>query len=156
MYYCCETSTWATVDDLNVRYGGEYIDKISTRVNWDPNVKAYVASTDPESRLKVLSYALCDAKEMIIKKLKCKYSNVDILSSSYFPALKQWHIRLTIETLKIGGDCTSCECNADLDKYIDCGSICNDEGVCLISNKTFIEVSKAHFPCECLGSCKCC
>lgn len=149
-------TTWATVDDLYDRYGEEFVDKLSIRRNYDSSIGSYVADESPEGKFRVQMLALEDAKNLIITKLSCKFSGVALLNDFYFAAIKQWHIKLTIETLKIGGDCWACECNTHLDSFIDCGSICSEDGQCLVSKKTFISASVAHFPCECLGSCGCC
>lgn len=154
MYCESETSSWATTGDLYDRYGAEYIDKISTRTVYDEDIKSYVADETQEGRHRVQVLALCDAKEYIKRKLTCLFDNVTLLSEVSFPAIKQWHIKLTIETLKIGGDCSACACVADLDKFLECARICNDDGVCLPSKKTFFSMSEAKFICE--GKGKCC
>lgn len=153
MYSEEPTNSWATVEDLTSRYGQEYIDKLSTRTVYDADVGSYVADETSEGRFRVLSLALSDAKELIKRKVSCIYSNSNLLENNLFPALKQWHIKLTIETLKIGGDCSACACNEDLDKFLSCGNICTEDGQCLTSNKTFWKVSKADWPCEGGGCC---
>lgn len=153
---CGSESTWATEEDLYSRYGDEFIDKLAIRRNWDEDEQQYVADESDEAKEAVIALALCDAQNLIIQKLSCLYSNVDILNEYLFGALKQWHIRLTIETLKNNGDCMGCSCVVDLDKYIACGSICSDEGVCLSSSSTFLEATEAHFKCECNCSGGCC
>lgn len=155
MYCTGENSSWANVDDLYSRYGAEFIDKISTRTVYDSETGSYIADETVEGRFRVTSLALCDAKELIVRKLMCKFGKVNLLDTTFFPSIKQWHIKLTIETLKIGGDCSGCDCVKDLDAYLDCGSICNEEGLCLSSKKTFFSISKAKFPCE-EGGCGCC
>lgn len=158
MYAYCEesSSSWATIQDLYDRFGEEYVDKLAVRRNWDAELKMYVADETEAGKFKVLCLALQDAKNLLIRKLQCQYTDIAALSTSVFPAIKQLHIQLTIETLKNGGDCSSCACNTDIDKYIDCGTICNDAGECLVSNKSFISASEAHFHCECKGHCGCC
>jgi len=156
MYYCEPSSTWATVDDLYSRFGDEYVDKLAIRRIFDVDLDSYVADESSEGKLRVITLALCDSKELIKRKISCLYSNYLILDDYIFPGIKQWHIKMTIETLKIGGDCMACECNTSLDEYLKCGSICTEDGVCLSKNTTFIEVSESKFCCERLGRCKCC
>lgn len=160
MYDCYfdSPSSWATVNDLYDRFGDEYMDKISTRNNYNSTLGRYVADESVDNRFKVISLALCDAKELIIRKLQCAFSDVTPLNDLVFPAIKQWHIKITIETLKIGGDCSACACNEDLDKFIACGVVCTSDGVCLSANSTFISATCAKFPCEngCGGGCGCC
>lgn len=153
--YHCETTTWANVHDLYDRYGQEFVDKLAIRNNWNEEFKAYVASEDEVSKMRVLTLAICDAKELIKRKIQCKYKNISLLDEKLFYGIKQWHIKLTIDTLKLGGDCMSCDCT-ELDKFLDCNSICSTDGVCLPSKGTFLTASVAHFECECLGRCKCC
>ena len=158
MYYCSDEQTsWANIDDLYNRFGEEFVDKLSIRRVYNTEVESYVADETKEGFTKVQILALCDAKALILEKLSCKFSGLKSLDTNIFPAIKQWHIKLTIEALKIGGDCRSCVCVEDLNKFIDCGSICNDKGECLVSKKTFIKVSHAHFECECksAGCCGC-
>lgn len=156
MYCDSSNNSWATVDDLYERYGEEAIDKLATRSNYDSTLKSYVADESTEGRLRVISLALCDSMELIRRKISCKFSNVSLLDSKTFLAVKQWHIKLTIETLKKGGDCSGCECIEDLDAYLDCARICDEQGTCLPSLKTFFSISEASFRCECRGLCKCC
>lgn len=157
MYYCSDVKlTWATPTDLYERFGDEFVDNLSTRRNYDKTLGRYVADERPEARLRVVQLALDDARAMIVRKLQCKYNDVVQLNTLYFPSIKQWHIKLAIETLQMGGDCSACACNADLDKYLDCNSICTEDGICLTSKSTFISASEAHFKCECIGSCGCC
>lgn len=157
MYYCGTDSTWASVTDLYDRYGDEFVDKLATRRIYDPDTGTYVADESEEGRLRVLSLALCDAKQLLRRKLSCYYSNTNLLDDNIFYGIKIWHIKLTIETLKAGGDCLSCACLPDIDKYIECGSICTEDGICLTSEKTFISASTAIFCCEMKGrGCGCC
>lgn len=148
-------STWATIEDLYERFGDELMDKLGVRRNYDSDLGTYVADESPASIRKVIQLALDDAREFIIKKLQCKFAGVSRLGTHYFPAIKQWHIKLTIETLKIGGDCAACACVADLDKYIECDRICDENDICLTSTKTFISSSKPKWNCDCHGGCKC-
>lgn len=155
--YCGDESTWASVSDLYDRFGDEFVDKLSTRRVFDTELNSYVSDESPQGRLRVISLALCDAKQLIKDKLRCVYKNVELLDSHLFYGLKQWHIKLTIETLKAGGDCYSCACLTDLDSYVKCGSICTDDGLCLEKKTTFISASEAVFCCEKKGEgCGCC
>ena len=147
-YDCDETSTWADVGDLRERFGDEYIDKLATRRNFDSARGEYLSDETSTNRLRVITLALCDARELILRKLSCLYKNLYVLDKHFFHGIKQWHIKLAIETLKAGGDCSSCGCIADLDKYLECGRICADDGTCLESLKTFISVTSQKFPCE--------
>lgn len=158
MYYCSsDSSSWANYNDLVDRYGQEFVDKISTRNKWDAGSDSYVADESNVSRARVVGIALCDAKAYIKRKLTCAgYEGLDLLDTQNFPGLKLFHVLMTIEVLRLNGDCSGCACNADLDKFIGCGNICTDEGVCLTSSKTFISVSEAKFPCECDRGCSCC
>ena len=147
--------TWAAKEDLYARFGQEFINKLAIRRNYDEETESYVASEDDESIENVLNTALEDAKTLILGKLSCKFANFQIVNTMDFPSIKQWHIKMTIEVLKQGGDCTACDCTK-LDEFL-CTNICTEDGFCLTSIKSFISVSKPHFPCEaCKGDCKCC
>lgn len=151
-------ASWATVADLNARFGNEFMDKISTRRKWNAGMQSYVADESDGARTAVIQLALDDAKAFLLYKISCKFSNTDLIATTDFNIIKAWHIKLTIETLKIGGDCTACtECNAAFDSFLQCGNICDANGVCLSSNGTFISVTKAIFCCELQGrGCGCC
>lgn len=147
--YCSPDSTWATIEDLYQRFGDEYVDKLAIRRVWDSTLEQYVADESPEGKEMVLELALCDAKQYLKQKIGCCYGSVELLDQYVFLSIKSWHIKLTIETLKVGGDCYSCtECNKSFDDFCGCNSICSQDGVCLPSKKTFIEVSESCFPCE--------
>jgi hypothetical protein len=156
MYSCDSDSTWATITDLYERYGEEFVDKLAIRRKWNAELGQYVADESHDSKIRVITLALCDAMALIKKKLACRFTNTSLLDEMVFPSIKVWHLRLTIETLKTGGDCLACACNETMEKDFDCGNICTEDGICLVSNKTAFSISKAHFPCECNGRCSCC
>lgn len=149
--------TWATKEDLYARFGDEVIDKLAIRSDWDKYDQSYVANESCKAKDQILDLALEDAKNLIIHKLSCIYSNYSLVQSEDFvcPVLKQWHIKTTFEVLKAGGDCSSCNCEK-LDEFLKCNTLCSDGGVCLSRNSTFISASVAKFPCECGWNCKCC
>lgn len=155
--YCDPLSTWATVEDLYERFGDEYVDKLATRRVWDVDSEQYVADESTEGRLRVLNLALCDAREFLKGKLACCFQSIQLLDEKPFPSIKQWHIKLTIEALKVGGDCFSCkDCITSFDEFCKCSTICSDDGECLVSKNTFISVSEAKFCCEEYArGCKC-
>lgn len=155
MYDCETQTTWAMPDDLIARYGQEFMDKLSTRRKFDVELEQYVADESTEGRSTVLTNALCDSKNYIFAKIQCKYKNSDLVNTLNFPSIKHWHIKLTIEALKVGGDCSECACVSDLEKFLDCSPICSEDGQCLLSNKTFISATEAEFRCECFGRCRC-
>lgn len=147
--------SWATADDLYERFGDEFVNKLGIRRIYNYLIEDYVADESPEGISKVIELALEDAKAHLLQKMSCKFSNVYLVDQLQFSGLKLWHIRLTIDTLKIGGSCFACtECNTEFDM---CSSICSDDGVCLTSKSTVFSVSEAHFCCEkCSGSSCCC
>lgn len=151
-------TSWATVEDLYARYGDEFMDKLGTRRIWDEGLETYVADETDASRRAVIQLALDDAQSYLLYKIACKFIGSSILSTELFNIIKSWHVKLAVETLKIGGDCTACtECNTGFDAFLACGSICNMDGsVCLTSSKTFISASEYVSDCECLGRCGCC
>ena len=150
-------STWATPQDLYIRYGDEFIDKLSIRRVWDTYHNEYLADESYSGIQTVLETALRDAEAVLKQKISCCFGNVQLLDQHTFSAIKQWHIKLTIAALKKGGDCYACiECQ-EFEKYCSCSTICSDEGICLPNKKSSISVSKEVFECErCLGRCKCC
>lgn len=155
--YCDSLSTWASADDLYARFGDEYVDKLSIRRIWDNTIEQYVADESFEGREKVLNLALCDAKTLLKQKISKCFDGVDLLDENIFPAIKQWHIKLSIETLKVGGDCFACvDCNKSFDEFCEKSSICTDDGICLTAKNTFISVSTPDFVCDKhLKGCKC-
>lgn len=147
--------SWAILDDFYSRFGEEFINKLGIRRNWDATLGQYVASEDETDVQAVLELAIADAKELLKQRLRCKFKDLTSLENYLFSPIKQWHMKLTIEILKVGGDCLSCDCTK-VDEWIKCNNVCSDDGsVCLSSNATFFEVSPAKFKCECEVSCKC-
>lgn len=150
-------SAWAVGADLYSRFGDEFVDKLAIRRKWNNVLNDYVADESQVGKDAVIALALDDAKAMILQKLSCYYSDLTSLDTLNYPAIKQWHILLTIETLKRGGQCYGCECIAPMEEYFKCGSVCSDNGVCLVSKKTFISATEAEFCCEVCdeGCCSC-
>lgn len=155
MSYTSDLKSWATPADLYERYGQEFVDNLCIRRNYDESLGQYVGDVDPQSMLRVLNLALSDAKDMLISKMSVVFKFSSELDLYYFPAVKQWHIKLTIETLKVGGDCYACSCISDLETFLKSNKICTTEGLCLGKKTSFISVSKATFPCECKSTCCC-
>lgn len=148
-------SSWATKEDLYSRFGQEFVTKLAIRRNWNNELSMWVASEGPTDIGAILNLALEDAKNIILQRLSCLFSNYQAVNSSSFSALKYWHIKTTIEVLKANGDCTGCKCE-DLDEFLKCNSLCDDSGFCLTKKTTFISASVAKFECECHGRCGCC
>lgn len=150
--YCSSETTWATIEDLYRRFGDEYVDKLAVRRVFDESVQSYVADESQEGKEMVLELALCDAKNFLKQKIACCYENVSLLDEYVFTAVKNYHIKLTIDTLKAGGDCYACtECIKSFDDFCSCNSLCSTDGTCLSSKKTFLSVSDSEFPCEGCG-----
>lgn len=149
-------STWAVKQDLYDRFGQEKITKLAIRRNWDNILKEWIASEADVDIAKIVNLALEDAKSLIQQKLACQFEDYYLVEEQDFPAVKIWHMKMTLKVLEAGGDCTACDCT-DLDKFI-CGQVCAPNGVCLNSLTSAISVSVPDFPCEgCgCGGCKCC
>lgn len=148
-------SSWATKEDLYARYGQEFMAKIALRRNWDEELNTWIASEGVHDIGSVINLALEDAKTLILQRISCFFSNYQKVINGNFPAVKVWHIRTTIDVLKANGDCASCDCK-DLDNFLKCNSLCDENGICLNKKSTFISASVAKFDCECNGSCRCC
>lgn len=155
--YCGPMTTWASPYDLYARYGDEFIDKLSIRRVFDVVLDDYVADESEEGKLRVLNLALCDAMVLLKQKMACCFSGLPMLDEYVFPTVKQWHIKMTIALLKVGGDCSKCaDCQTEFFDWCKCASICSDEGVCLTSRGSFLEASEAIFCCEeYLRGCSC-
>lgn len=147
----CPQNSWANISDLYDRFGEEFVDKLSIRRSWNDEIQDYVADESKTNMTRVQILALEDAKALIKEKLSRCFNNISNLDKHVFGSVKQMHIKLTIETLKSGGDCRGCECVSSIDDL--CQGVC-DNGKCLEKKSTFISVSKAKFKCE--GSCGCC
>lgn len=147
--------SWATSEDLYERYGDEFINKLAIRRIWNPLIEDYIADETPQGISAVIELALSDAKIFLLQKISCKFGNVDLINTLEFSAILLWHIRLTIDTLKVGGSCFKCtECIQEFDM---CTSFCSDDGICLPKKGVLISVSEAEFCCEkCIGSSCCC
>lgn len=154
-------ATWATIEDLYKRYGDEFMDKLSTRMDDNTSGDDYVANEDPLRRDEVIQLALDDARAILLQKINCcfktdgKLVNPNLSFSGIFP----WHIKLTIILLKQGGDCKDCDdCKEAFDDFCKCSSICSDEGDCLEKRGSAISVSEEKFKCDDIfkdGCCKC-
>ena len=148
--------TWATPQDLYIRYGDEYVDKLLIRRVWDEYTGEYVADETYSGMNLVLETALEDAKAVLKQKISCCFGSISLLDSHDFSVIKQWHIKLTVAALKNGGDCSSCKECTDFEEFCKCKSICSDDGVCLPWKGSAIYVSKEKFGCDkCIGGCKC-
>lgn len=152
-YHSDFENSWATIDDLYDRYGEEFVDKLSIRRNWNAELEDYVADESKSNMTRVQILALEDAKELLKSRMSLHFQKIEWLDTYLFYAVKQFHIRLTIETLKNGGDCSCCQCLEDLSTLLG-GDICNDT-ICLPKKKSFISASKAHFKCDHHGGCGC-
>ena len=146
LYVCNENSSWATVCDLYDRYGEEFVDKLSTRRVWDEEAGGYVADETKEGRHRVQLLALDDARSVLQEKIHSRFVGVSRLDNEEFFGVKQWHIKLTIEALKKGGDCRGCDCLADIDKFVG-GKVCSNSG-CLKLRSTFLTVYSDRLKCE--------
>ena len=149
-------ATWATKQDLYDRFGNEYITKLAMRRNWSEADQMFLASENTVDINKVVDFALEDAKALIQTKLSCQFLDASLVETIDFPAVKIWHMKMTIKVLEAGGDCAGCDCT-DLDKFI-CGRVCAPDGTCLSSNVSAISVSTPVFECELCGcgGCECC
>lgn len=143
---------WATKQDLYSRYGDELMDKLAVRRDWDEYTESYVANESTTTKEEMLDIALEDAKQLIINKLSCYFSDFVNVNTYDYPVLKQWHIKTAIELLKVGGDCSACNCEK-LDEFLKCNTICTADGVCLKKKSTFISATEAVFDCE--DACEC-
>lgn len=141
-------STWATPQDLYIRYGDEFIDKLGIRRVWDTYLHDYVADESYSGIQTILETALRDAEAVLRHKISCCFGKVSLLDTHTFSAIKQWHIKLTIATLRKGGDCYSCAECAEFDAFCACKTICSDDGICLPWKQSGISVSEETFDCE--------
>ena len=150
-------STWANIDDFYSRFGEELVNKLGIRRNWDSTLQQYVASEDESEVEAVINIAIADAKALVQQRLRCKFGNLVSLDTNLFTPIKQWHMKMTIEVLKVGGDCMNCDCTKIDDWISKCDNVCaDDDTVCLSSNSCFISATEYHSPCECHGACGCC
>ena len=151
--YCSESnSSWATIGDLYDRFGEEFVDKLSIRRKYDEQIQEYIADESKESKTRVQTLALCDAKDHVLAVLSKKFSDVEKLDTQNFHGIKSWHIKFTIALLKKGGDCKGCK--EDFEEFVASNKICSDS-TCLTKVSTFISATKARFKCEELGG-RCC
>ena len=149
---CSNSGSWATINDLYDRYGEEFVDKLSVRRVWDDETGHYLADESKESMTRVQCLALDDARALLQEKISSKFKDIARLDREEFFSIKQWHIKLTIETLKKGGDCQGCECITEIDKFLE-GKVCSNKG-CLPKVGTVVQVYSDKLKCE--GSKKCC
>lgn len=153
-------ATWATKDDLVLRYGEETINKLSTRRNWDSDSSSYISDVNPESRNAVVEAALEDAKQELLMKIGCCYDIKAFLrleAVSSFSFIRSYHIKLTILMLKNGaGDCAACkECTDEFEKFCDCNKLCADNGECLVPEAYGSAFAVQEMPKSCLPKCIC-
>lgn len=151
---CLKTNSWATINDLYDRYGEEFVDKLSIRRSWDDGLGMYVANESKESMTRVQILALDDAKALLMEKISSLFVGAERLNDVEFYSIKQWHIKLAIETLKKGGDCKGCDCLGDIDEFLK-GKICSEKG-CLEKRTTFFQVYGGKLKCESSCGCKRC
>lgn len=158
--------TWATKEDLVLRYGEEFVDKLARRRDWDEDAEMYVEDNSDERVNEVIEAALEDAKNWLTWKISCcfpiKAFNDLIISGQSFSFVKRFHIKMTIIMLKDGGDCAECkECQDEFSKFCECSKLCTDEGECIVSkSKSRFAVEKTSPSCWpkniCCGQETCC
>lgn len=158
--------TWATKEDLEIRYGQEFVDKLARRRDYDEDTETYVEDNTPERINEVIETALDDAKHWILWKIGCCYSSKafnDLINlGQTFSYVKRIHIKMAIAILKDGGDCAGCkECQDEFSSFCACGKLCSDEGECLIpTSKSKFAVEKTDPSCWptnlCCGKKDCC
>lgn len=152
--------TWAVKTDLVKRYGGEFVDKLARRRDYDPDTETYVEDNSDERINEVVDLALEDAKNWLSWKISCCFNikafNDLVNSGKSFSFIKKMHIKMTIAILKEGGDCVACiECQDEFSKFCDCGQLCTDDGECIIAkSKSKFAVEKT--PPSCWPSSLCC
>lgn len=149
-------ATWATKEDLVLRYGQEYVEKLAIRRDWNEDAEAYVADESPERIDQVINAALQDAKDWLLWKISCCFNIVDFNALAEVSFVKRFHIKLTIIMLKDGGDCQECkECQDEFSDFCSCGSICDINGNC-ISKPTIGLIAVEKMPRSCLPQNYCC
>ena len=126
---------FTTYDKLVKRYGGEFIDKLGTRRDFNATANTYVADTSAARILEVVNCAIADACAIMKYHLSCCYLMQDIQdqidNGENFGILELHANALTIEILKKGGDCTGCECEKTFIDFCKCNKLCTDTGICL-------------------------
>lgn len=154
---------WATEEDLILRYGEEFIDKLSLRNDFNETAEAYVANEDPARMQSVVQAALDDAKNWLLWKISCCFNLSDFNSLGDVSFIKKFHIKMTIIMLKDGGDCQECkECQDEFADFCNCGRICDNLGVCISSTSkskfAVQDMGKSCLPTNFCCSCgdKCC
>lgn len=158
--------SWATKEDLEKRYGDEFVNKLARRRDWDEASGTYVEDNTDQRVDEVIELALEDAQDWLSFKISCCFSlkafNDLIDAGKNFAFLKRMHIKMTIAILKDGGDCAACEeCKDEFQKFCDCGKLCTDDGECLVSSsKSRFAVEKTDPSCwptnVCCGKKDCC
>lgn len=149
---------WAVKQDLVLRYGEEYIDKISTRNKYDDTNNFYYADQTEASRGAVVDAALADAKAKLLFHISCCY---DIRSIQYlidsqnksFSVIKTHHIKMTIAMLKSQGDCKDCDaCEKEFKELCSCGLLMADDGT---KPKSLSKISVTEYE-SCIPKSNCC
>jgi hypothetical protein len=149
---------WATKNDLIVRYGQEFVDKLLIRNYYDKELGSYVVNNSCEAKDLVLCAGLEDAKAWLLYKLSCFYNVSELINFENnginFGMIKSYHIKLTILFLKHGGDCEDCdECKSQFESYCKSGQICSDDGANCLSRISTVSVTEYE---SCLPSKICC
>lgn len=156
---------WATKEDLVLRYGEEFVDKISTRNRFDSVNNVYFADQSEASRNEVINAALADAKGQLLFELNCCF-NIESIKNlidqgESFSIVKTHHIKMTIAILKGQGDCEECDaCKKEFKDLCSCGAIVSDSGLKprLISKISVTEYTSCipkNNCCSCNGECNC-
>lgn len=156
---------WAEKQDLILRYGEEYVNKIATRNKYDSVNNTYYADQTELSRDAVIEAALEDAKAKLLYHLSCCYNVTEIKalveSGENFTIIKSHHIKMTIAILKSQGDCKECDaCEKEFKELCGCGAIISENGVKpKVNSKISVTEYNSCIPksncCRC-GNRKCC
>ena len=158
--------TWAKRSLLEDRVGSERVLKLATRRVWNESLSTYVDDSSDEVTNKSIDQALESAKSWILFTVSCCYDSDRLLKNindgAIYPMLLEYHLRLTSDFLKWGGDCSECDSlKKEFTDLCKCGSLMDSEGNSLkrktkfavTDNKLCIPESYCNLCCE--EGCKC-
>lgn len=150
-------SSWATREDLEIRFSGEEVIKAATRSFWDDDAEAFVVDRSDLRINQVINAALEDAKSLILECLNSIYSGTEFLENYLFQGVKYYHAHLSYLILKEGSGCKECdECLEKFKEKICLKTLCsNDQSICLTKKSLISVTPKSKKVCHCKNGCGC-
>ena len=149
-------SSWGSIEDFKNKYGGERVVKLATHSFWDEDLEDFVVDRSPERIDSTIQAALDEAQAMLTALIRARFSNASIVTSTMFPSIRFYHLKLAMIILQDGSNCKACErCLCEFKECLDIEDICVGN-VCLRRGAAISVTPKRKSKCDPCGCGSCC